>query len=237
MTVEDDKTERECKPYDDVFVIVPAYNESARIGFVLQSMVGRCPHIVVIDDGSRDETSLIASASRCHVLRHVINRGQGAALQTGIDYALRNGARYIVTFDADGQHSLADLPAILGPLMRREADVTLGSRFLNSSSNVPRIRRAALRMATLFTGLVSGVKLTDCHNGLRGLTRKAASRIRLRQDRMAHASEIYDQIRQAKLSYLEVPVTIRYSRDTLAKGQSLWNSFSVLFQYFVGRFS
>ena len=140
------------------------------------------------------------------------------ALQTGITYSLRQGAKYIVTFDADGQHQMSDLAAILAPILSGEADVSLGSRFLSQSSNVPPMRRVLLRAARLFTWATSGVYLTDCHNGFRAFSRRAAEKIHLKQDRMAHASELYDQIRAARLRYKEVPVSIRYTRRNPRQG-------------------
>jgi glycosyltransferase involved in cell wall biosynthesis len=220
---------------DKVWVVVPAFNEERRIGRVLDDLLPVASHIVVVDDGSWDRTSVVAQQCGCTVLRHAINRGQGAALQTGIAYSLLEGAQFIVTFDADGQHCAADLPAMLAPVMAGEVDVTLGSRFLTNSSNVPPLRRLVLRAGRLFTWATSGLRLSDCHNGFRVLSRHAAERIHLRQDRMAHASELYDQIRAASLSYKEIPVSIRYTAETLAKGQGIHNSASILFQYLFGK--
>jgi glycosyltransferase involved in cell wall biosynthesis len=218
-----------------VFVVVPAYNEGARLGRVLDDLAPTGHAVVVVDDGSRDDTFEVARARGCYALRHAINRGQGAALQTGITFALREGADYIVTFDADGQHQAAEMPALLAPLVDGRADVALGNRFISGTSNVPALRRVVLHTARLITFLTSGVRVGDTHNGYRALTRKAAAAIRLKQDRMAHASEIYDQILRARLAFVEVPVTIRYSDETLAKGQRLSNSVSVLFQYMFGK--
>jgi glycosyltransferase involved in cell wall biosynthesis len=218
-----------------VFVVVPAYNEGARLSRVIDDLAPTGHAVVVVDDGSRDDTAAVAGARGCYVLRHAINRGQGAALQTGITFAVREGADYVVTFDADGQHLAAEMPTLLAPLVEGRADVSLGNRFISGTSNVPPLRRIVLHAARLVTFLTSGVRVGDTHNGYRALTRKAAAAIRLKQDRMAHASEIYDQILRARLTFVEVPVTIRYSDETLAKGQRLSNSVSVLFQYMFGK--
>jgi glycosyltransferase involved in cell wall biosynthesis len=218
-----------------VFIVVPAYNEARRLGTVLDDLARTGYSIVVVDDGSHDRTAEVAARHGCYVLRHSFNRGQGAALQTGISFALREGADVIVTFDADGQHQTADLPALMEPIMSGRCDVALGNRFINGQSNVPPARRMVLQLGRLFTLMTSGLRVGDCHNGYRAFSRKGAAVLSLKQDRMAHASEIYDQIRSAGLSYEEVPVTIRYTAETLAKGQKLSNSLNVLFQYLYGK--
>lgn len=218
-----------------VFIVVPAYNEAGRLGTVLEDLARTGHQVVVVDDGSSDRTADVAWRHGCYVLRHSFNRGQGAALQTGIAFALREGADVIITFDADGQHQTRDLPALMAPLLTGQCDVVLGNRFLNGESNVPPIRKIVLQLGRLFTWLTSGVRVGDCHNGYRAFSRKGASILSLKQDRMAHASEIYDQIKDSGLSYVEVPVTIRYTNETLAKGQKLSNSVSVLFQYLYGK--
>ena len=218
-----------------VFIVIPAYNEAARLGPVLDALLPQYPNVVVIDDGSSDETAQVARQRGAVVLRHVINRGQGAALQTGITYSLRAGAEYIVTFDADGQHNPADLPAMLAPVAAGQCDVTLGSRFLGRAENMPLSRRLLLLAARVFTYLTSGVKLTDTTTGLRVLSRRAAQCFRFRQDRMAYAAELFDQMRQASLTYREVPVTMVYTSETLAKGQRNRDAISVAFHYLFGK--
>jgi glycosyltransferase involved in cell wall biosynthesis len=219
----------------NIFIVVPAYNEAARLGAVLEDLTRTGHVIVVVDDGSRDRTADVAGPFACYVLRHLFNRGQGAALQTGISFALREGADVVVTFDADGQHQAADLPALLAPVLAGRCDVALGNRFLNGQSNVPPIRKAVLHLARLFTRITSSLRVGDAHNGYRAFSRKGAAVLRIHQDGMAHASEIYDQIARAGLVYEEVPVTIRYTADTLAKGQRLSNALSVLFNYLYGK--
>jgi glycosyltransferase involved in cell wall biosynthesis len=218
-----------------VFIVVPAFNEARRLGAVLDDLCRAGQSVVVVDDGSRDRTAEIAGRHGCYVLRHAFNRGQGAALQTGITFALREGADVIVTFDADGQHQTADLPALIEPIASGRCDVVLGNRFMNGQSNVPPFRAAVLQLGRLFTRMTSGLSVGDCHNGYRAFSRRGATMIALKQDRMAHASEIYDQIKRARLAYEEVPVTIRYTAETLAKGQKLSNSVSVLFHYLYGK--
>ncbi|MEM7560582.1 MAG: glycosyltransferase family 2 protein [Planctomycetota bacterium] len=227
------KSDKELSP--SIWIVVAAYNEAARIKPTLGGLTSLGYNIVVVDDGSSDATAEVAKTSPVWVLRHPINCGQGAALQTGIDFALSRGAEAIVTFDGDGQHDPADLPQMLKPVLDEEVDIALGSRFLGRVENIPLARRALLRAAILFTRLTSGLKLTDTHNGFRVFSRKAAQAIRIRQPRMAHASEILDQIAARGLSYVEVPVTIRYTQETLEKGQSTWDAVRISGQLLAGR--
>jgi glycosyltransferase involved in cell wall biosynthesis len=175
----------------------------------------------VVDDGSSDGTGGAALFAGAVTLRHSLNLGQGAALQTGIDFALSQSAEIIVTFDADGQHDPNDIVAM--ERLRREngVEMVLGSRFIGHAEHLPATRRIVLQLARFFTNLTTRVKLTDAHNGLRLMTASAASRIRITQNRMAHASELIEQIRVHKISFVEAPVTIRYTDYSLAKGQKL----------------
>jgi glycosyltransferase involved in cell wall biosynthesis len=216
----------------NLWVICAAYNEATAIGRVVTEL-GRTGHqVIVVDDGSRDATADVAAAAGAHVVVHPINLGQGAALQTGIDYALAQGADVLVTFDADGQHRVSDIARLVDALRQARADFALGSRFLGQTSNLPRLRRWLLKAATVFTRVTTGLRLTDSHNGLRAFTRKGAAAIRLRQNRMAHASEILVEIARSGLRYVEVPVTIEYTAYSLAKGQHIGDSVTILLDLF-----
>ncbi len=219
----------------EAFIIVPAFNEKESIAAVVADLRATFPNVVVVDDGSSDSTFESARQAGARVLRHLINRGQGAALQTGISAALSLGARWIVTFDADGQHRPDDIARLLDPIVRGECDITLGSRFLNDASDVPFLRRVLLRAAVLFTRLVNRVPVTDTHNGLRAFSRRAAETIDLKLDRMAHASELLDQIRASGFAFREVPVRIRYTEYSLRKGQSARGALRILLHYLMGR--
>ena len=149
---------------------------------------------------------------------------------------MRNGADCIVTFDADGQHQVADVAKLIAPIVAGECDIVLGSRFLGSSvSEIPLMRRVTLRFAVLFTRIVNRISVTDTHNGLRAFSRRAASRIDLQLDRMAHATELLDQVRESKLPYREVPVHVRYTEYSRSKGQSARGAFRILLHYVLGR--
>lgn len=210
------------------WVVVAAYNEGPAVGEVVAGLKEYGLKVVVVDDGSADETPAIALNAGAVVVQHPVNLGQGAALQTGIDFALRRGAKFIVTFDADGQHLASDVPVLLATLLSSGADIACGSRFLGRAVNLSKPRRAILKMATMFTFLTTGLRMTDAHNGLRAMTRSCAMRIRIRQNRMAHASEMIAEIARHKLKFVEVPVTICYSAYSLRKGQKLSNSINIV---------
>jgi len=212
-----------------IWIVIAAFNEAAVIGPIISDVVRRNYRVALVDDGSQDATGQIALAAGATVVTHPVNLGQGAALQTGIKFALQRDASYIVTFDADGQHRPSDIPRLINALADGKADYALGSRFLGSSHGMPFRRRLLLQAAIRFTRAVTGLRLSDTHNGLRAMTREGASRISLRQNRMAHASELLEQIAASGLPYVEVPVTIDYTRYSLAKGQGLADSVSILF--------
>ena len=202
-----------------IWVVCPAYNEASTIVQVVTGLRQGGYHVVVVDDGSTDQTHQLASVIASAVVSHPVNLGQGAALKTGIDFALQQGADVIVTFDTDGQHRPSDIPRLLDALTRNRVDFALGSRFLNPPRSMPRLRRMLLWAATLFTVATTGLRLTDTHNGLRAFTRRGALSLRLRQNRMAHASELLAEIARSRLPYVEVPVTIDYTTYSMAKGQ------------------
>jgi glycosyltransferase involved in cell wall biosynthesis len=217
-----------------LWIVVPAYNEQSTIQQVVSGLRRFYPNVAVVDDCSTDLTAIRARAAGAHVLRHPINLGQGASLQTGIDFALQNGASYIVTFDADLQHRAEDIPSLLEALRESGADFALGSRFLRKTTNIDLSRKLLLKAAVLFTRLTTGLKLTDVHNGMRAMTRRGASTLRIRQNRMAHASEILQQIVRSRLPYVEVPVTVEYTPYSRAKGQRLSNSVNIVLELLTG---
>jgi glycosyltransferase involved in cell wall biosynthesis len=218
------------------WVVIAAYEEQTMVGRVVESVREIFPNVVVVDDGSSDATARRAADAGAYVVRHAINRGQGAALQTGIACALERGAEIVVTFDADGQHDAGDLPHLVRPIRDGEADFVLGSRFLRGGpSDVPRSRRLVLAAGVVFTWLASGLRLSDTHNGLRAFSRRAARGLDLRLDRMAHASELIDQMRRSQLPFVEVPVRIRYTEYSRSKGQGSGNALRIALDYLLSR--
>jgi polyprenyl-phospho-N-acetylgalactosaminyl synthase len=217
------------------WVVMPMYNEGSVIYGVVREVMRAFPNLVVVDDGSSDNGLEQAARAGATVLRHPINLGQGAALQTGISYALQQGARYLVTFDADGQHQIRDVFAMLEMIRQRNLDAVLGSRFIGQTVGMSLGRRLLLRAAVIFTKISTGLNLTDAHNGLRVFTRDAALKINIQQNRMAHASEILKQISSNKMKYAEFGNTICYTDYSKAKGQKASNALNIVIDLMVGR--
>lgn len=215
---------------DTVCVIVPVFNEAGSVGTVVSDLRSAFDLVVCVDDGSRDGSVAEATAAGAVVLRHAINLGQGAALQTGFDYVLNHtDATYCVTFDADGQHRVVDAERMVARARETGADVVLASRFRGATHDMPWMRGLVLRGGIWFTRLSAKLDVTDTHNGLRVLRRSALGAIRLRQPRMAYASEFLSAIVPAGLTYVEEPVEVFYSEYSRAKGQRNINAVNILF--------
>lgn len=215
---------------DDTCLVVPVYNEAAVVGDVIGQAREAFPRVVCVDDGSTDGSAEEVRRSGAVLVQHPINLGQGAALQTGIEFALRDpSVRYFVTFDADGQHLISDVERMLEILRRDDADIVFGSRFLGEAVDLTRAKRLVLRAAVRYTNATAGVRLSDAHNGLRAFNRPVAAALKLRMSGMAHASEIVTAVARGGFRYAEAPVTIVYSDYSRAKGQSLLNSVNILF--------
>lgn len=208
-----------------IFIVIPAFNEESKIGAVINELkTAGYYNILVINDGSTDKTRETALEAGTEVLDHMVNRGQGAALRTGIEYLKENyNPEIIITFDADGQHQATDLANLIQPILEDEADIALGSRFISNTSSVPFIRKSILKMGILFTVFISSIKLTDTHNGLRALGKKAIEEIKISNRNMEHASDIINEIAKKNLRFKEIPVNILYSNYSLHKGQSSFN--------------
>ncbi|MBD8063645.1 glycosyltransferase family 2 protein [Actinomycetaceae bacterium Sa1BUA1] len=216
-------------PVTDAWLVVPLYQEAAVVGDVVRQARATFPHIVCVDDGSADESAERAREAGAVVVRHPVNLGQGAALQTGIDFVLsRTDARYLVTFDADGQHQVADAAEMVRRAREEDLAVVFGSRFLDGRTRPGLLKRIVLKLAVWVTNRSTGLRLTDAHNGLRVIRRDAAERVELRQDRMAHATEIVAQLGRTGLPWAEHPVHLLYTDYSRAKGQSLLNSVNIL---------
>jgi glycosyltransferase involved in cell wall biosynthesis len=223
-----------------VVAVVPAYKEEGRIGAVVQALASRVDSVIVVDDGSGDATAREAAAAGAVVLTHSLNRGQGAALRTGVEAALVGGADVVVHIDADGQHDPDAIPALVAPVMSGSADIVFGSRFLGiSAEGMPASRRALLWAARQFSALVLGIPrtFTDPQSGLRAMSAAAARAIDFKQDRMAHCSEILRLTARSGLRATEVPVRVRYTADTLAKGQKATDAFKIVWQLLLGSFN
>lgn len=220
------------------FIVIPAHNEEKSIVGVVNGLRrAGYRNIVVVDDGSSDRTASVAKKAGTIVLKHIINRGQGAALRTGVEHSLSNGAEIIVHFDADGQHDVNDLKDLISPVAIGKFDVALGSRFLKKASNAPFAKKVMLKGGALLLRVMYGIKLTDSHNGLRAFSRKAAQQVDITTDEMEHASEIPEKIAKKKLRYVEVPVKIKYTRYSAMDGQTSWAAFKIFFKMMVRKFA
>lgn len=212
------------------WVAIPMYNEASVIGEVVSEVVRSFPYVVCVDDGGSDDSVIYAARAGAHVVRHPYNLGQGASLQTAFDFALRDPQMTeVVTFDADGQHQVVDALNMVSKLRNEGLDIVIGSRFLDDRTEIASLRRLILRTATAYTRLSTGLALTDAHNGLRVLDRKLLSKINLTQNRMAHASELVEQVGHLTSRWAEYPTHIVYTDYSRSKGQSLLNSVNILF--------
>jgi polyprenyl-phospho-N-acetylgalactosaminyl synthase len=219
-----------------VFVIIPAFNENEVITSVIKDLLPLNYQIIVVDDGSEMPLQTLLSNFPVSVLRHKVNLGQGAAIQTGIEYALLKNSQNIVTFDADGQHSADDIKKLLLLLENNEADICLGSRFIKGAKhNMSFTRKILIHSARLLNFCLTGIMLTDAHNGLRAMNRNVASVIQIRENGMAHATELLTQIKKNKFRYKEVPVHIHYSAYSRKKGQTIWSSFRIFFDLLLNK--
>jgi len=221
-----------------LLVVVPAYNEGRVIGATVDSLLSAGYRVVVVDDGSSDDTGDVRRLPVVY-LRHPVNLGQGAALQTGMTYALRAGAQIVVHFDADGQHDCRQIESLIAPILEGRADVVLGSRFLRKEDarRVPLKKRLALKGGILISWAMTGMLLSDTHNGFRALSRRALERIQLQENGFAHATEILQRVREGGLRYVEAPTTITYTEYSQLKGQRISGSLDILFDLLVARLS
>ncbi|RMH93339.1 glycosyltransferase family 2 protein [Lysobacter pythonis] len=216
--------------YSNVAIVIPAYNEGSAIKNTILAIPHSFPNVIVVDDGSRDDTPSRVLETHARLIKHPINLGQGAGLQTGIDAALLDpNIEYIVTFDADGQHRIEDVESMLAYAKQHKIQIVMGSRFLGKAINMPQMKRLILKLAVWFSNTTTGVTLTDTHNGLRVIHRSAAERLKLELPDFSHASEIVERIGEERFSYAEVPVTIIYSEYSRSKGQSMINAINIAF--------
>lgn len=214
-----------------LLVIVPAYNEEQTIGRVVRGLFEHGFKTVVVDDGSADQTSKAAAFAGAVVLKHKINRGQGAALQTGNDYALAQGAEAVAHFDADGQFNPADIAPAVSLLREKQLDAVLGSRFLDKRSRLPWLKRYFIfPVGRLINFLFTGVWLSDAHNGFRVLNRAALEKIKITRDGMAHNTEILAQLKKYRLKFAEIPVEVKY----FEYGQGIGGGFKILAEWVMG---
>ncbi|HEX7302908.1 glycosyltransferase family 2 protein [Lentzea sp.] len=214
----------------DVWLVVPVYNEAQVIGDVMRNALQTFPNIVCVDDGSRDGSADAIRATGAHLVSHPVNLGQGAALQTGVEYAREQpGAAYFVTFDADGQHQVADVLRMLERLRAEPFDIIVGTRFKGDDSHIPLIKRVVLKTVVAVSPRLRKLKLSDAHNGLRVFNKKVADEMAITLNGMGHASEIVEMIARKDWRVTEEQVEILYTEYSMSKGQSLINGVNILF--------
>jgi glycosyltransferase involved in cell wall biosynthesis len=213
-----------------IFVIVPGYNEGAVIRQTTEALLEKNYSVIVVDDASNDKTRKMLSGLPVLYIRHLANLGQGAAIQTGMQLALKKNAEYLVTFDADGQHDVNDIEKMITLLQKEKADIIFGSRFLpGASANLHTSRKLVLKTARLINYLASGILLSDANNGLRVMTREAALKMQITENRSSHNAQMQNLVKYNKLKYAECPVNILYSDYSRKKGLKNINSIRILY--------
>lgn len=218
-------------------LIIPVYNEGSVIRSVVDKALKHFEYVVCVNDGSRDNSVAEINRTAAYLVDHPINMGQGAALQTGIEFARTLPVDYFVTFDADGQHRVADVKRMVKELKGGQLDIVLGSRFLGEAKGITGSKRAILKLAVAFTNFTTGLRLTDTHNGLRAFNRKVAEEIQITLSDMSHASEILEILAHNKYRYKEIPVVIEYTDYSRAKGQSIVNAVNIGFDTLLRKIS
>lgn len=219
-----------------VAVVIPAWEEvsrreSFRLPEVIRGVAGLADLTIVVDDGSHDGTSEGIAELPIHLLRHPINRGQGAALKTGTRYALDQDADIIVHFDGDGQFRPEDVATVIEPIRRGEADAVFGSRFLDNTTEMPAFKERVIMPLARFVNRLFGIRLTDPQSGFRAFSRRGAENIDWHQNQMAHCSEILISAHRSGLPIKEVPITVLYPEY----GQSLGGGFKILRDLFLAK--
>ncbi|QTH60104.1 glycosyltransferase family 2 protein [Corynebacterium hindlerae] len=216
----------------DTWLVIPCYNEGSVIQDVIENARKTFPNIVAVNDGSADDSAARIHAAGAHLVNHPVNLGQGAAIQTGVEYArMQPGAEYFVTFDADGQHQVKDVVKMLNRLRTEPIDIVVGTRFGRpraADDQVPWIKRVVLKTVVFLSPRTRRLGLTDAHNGLRAFNKRVANELNLRMNGMSHASEFVSTMDEKKWRVAEEPVDILYTEYSMSKGQSLINGVNIL---------
>jgi glycosyltransferase involved in cell wall biosynthesis len=224
--------------YDDVLVVLPAYNEANHIEKVIKRIHRfGFTQIVVIDDGSIDNTAELAEAAGAKVLRHIINRGPGAATETGFNFVRNHPQyKYCVTIDADEQHHPKDLSHLIEVLIEHNADMVIGNRFMKGTNNIPIIRVIYNGIANLMTYIFADSWVSDTQSGLKAFKRSALEKIKIKTNGYEFCSELIIKAQSHKLKIIETPITVFYTDMSMKKGQSLGNGFKTVVNLIQSRF-
>lgn len=225
--------------YSDVWLVIPCFNEATVIRDVIANARKTFPNIVAVDDGSKDGSPEQILAGGAHLVQHPVNLGQGAAIQTGVEYArAQPGARIFVTFDADGQHQVHDVENMIARLRQDDLDIVVGTRFgayERESSQVPLLKRIVLRIVVALSPKLKRLGLSDAHNGLRVMGHRFGNVLQLRMNGMSHASEFVDIMGSGDWAVGEEPVDVLYTEYSMSKGQSLFNGVNILADGLLGK--
>ncbi|MDD5960574.1 MAG: glycosyltransferase family 2 protein [Methanobrevibacter wolinii] len=218
---------------EGVYLVVPAYNEEKHVETVLRDISKLGYHIILVNDGSKDNTLEIARSvqkdypNQIYIVSHIINRGLGAALKTGMTDALKHNAKYIITFDADGQHAFEDIPKVLKPLQDKKVDAVIGSRIFE---DMPTTKRFANNVMNILTHIFYGIKVKDSQSGLRAFSSEAAKKIDVVSAGYGVSSEFIKEIKNNQISFDEVPITTIYTDETQHKGTNAIVGIKIMFK-------
>jgi glycosyltransferase involved in cell wall biosynthesis len=222
--------------FDNVYILIPIFNEERKIKSVISELLPSFKNIVAVNDGSTDSTQEILESLDVVILRHSINLGAGAAISTGFRFIQnQKNAQAVVTFDADGQHSVEDAKAFAREILLCEEEVIFGSRFIKSKSNIPTIKRIVLSVVVFFTNLLSKVNLSDAHNGLKAIKKTALKKIDINIDQYGYESQIINEVSRKGITYKEMPTNTIYTEYSKNKGQKLNNGLIILEDLFKSR--
>ncbi len=202
-----------------VIAVTPAFNEAAAIAEVVSAVRAYTDHIIVVDDGSADETGSLAALAGATVVTHDVNRGPGAATNTGIKAARAMGATIVVTIDADGQHAPSDIPALIAPILEQRVDIVFANRF-GRPNEIPAVRRAYNRCANILTLLATGIWVSDSQCGFKAIGPRTLMELEISATGFEFCIQIVREVKNRGWRMAEVPITVSYSAQTMAKGQS-----------------
>jgi glycosyltransferase involved in cell wall biosynthesis len=222
----------DASPRFNIAIAIPAYNEERFIGSVVLQALKYSPNVLVVDDGSRDATAQIAASAGATVLRHFANEGKSQAANTAIKWARRNGSDVLVFIDGDGQHKPGEIDQLLTPVLRGEADMVIGSRFLSVKSDIPAYRKLGQHTFTAVTNAASSVHVTDSQSGFRAFSRRAIEVLHFNSTGLSVESEMQFQAKEHNLTIAEVPISVVYAepakRSPIAHGMQILSNITRL---------
>jgi glycosyltransferase involved in cell wall biosynthesis len=193
-----------------IIAVIPCLNEANFIGNVVSGAVKFVDRVIVVNDGSKDDTSRIAQSAGAEVISHPYSQGAGAATRSGFETAVKYGADIVVTLDGDGQHNPDEIPLLVQPLLQSRADLVIGSRFIEHSTNIPSYRKFGVDIITWMYNLGSNVKVTDAQSGFRAHSRKLLKSIAITHDNFSFSIEVLVQARKKGFHIQEVPISCLY---------------------------